>query len=68
MEQVEVNSKRWYDLTPLEGEEWRDIDFAPNYAVSNYGRILSKDRYAKAGFLIVHHKNKILKLAKGKHG
>ena len=68
MEQVEVNSKRWYDLTPFEGEEWRDIDFAPNYAISNYGRILSKERYAKAGFLIVHHKNKILKLAKGRDG
>ena len=42
-EQVEVNSERWFDLTPLLNEEFRDIEETYNkYQVSNYGRIKSK--------------------------
>lgn len=49
-EQVEVNSERWLDLTPLLNEEWEDIKFRKNgieydcigiYQVSNYGRVKS---------------------------
>ena len=39
-EQVEVNSERWFDLTPLKNEEFRDIqDYEGMYQVSNYGRV-----------------------------
>lgn len=41
-EEVKVNSERWFDLTPLLNEEFRDIDFLlGEYKVSNYGRIKS---------------------------
>ena len=41
-EQVKVNSERWFDLTPLLNEEFRDIDgYEGLYQVSNYGRIKS---------------------------
>ncbi len=39
-EEVEVNSERWFDLTPLLNEEFRDIKgYEELYQVSNYGRI-----------------------------
>ena len=39
-EQIEINSDRWFDLTPLFNEEFRDIkDFEGLYQVSNYGRV-----------------------------
>lgn len=45
-EQVEVNSERWFDLTPLLNEEFRDIDgFEGKYQISNYGRVLSLLKY-----------------------
>ena len=41
-EKVETNSKRWFDLTPLLNEEFRDIkEYEGLYQVSNYGRIKS---------------------------
>ena len=41
-EDVEVNSKRWFDLKDLKNEEWKDIkDFENLYQVSNYARIKS---------------------------
>lgn len=41
-EQVEINSKRWFDINPLLNEEFRDIfNYAGLYQVSNYGRIKS---------------------------
>lgn len=44
-EQVEVNSKRWFDLTPLKNEEFRDIEETNNkYQISNYGRIKNKKK------------------------
>lgn len=44
-EQVEVNSKRWFDLTLLLNEEFRDIkDFEGVYQISNYGRVKSIKR------------------------
>ena len=37
---IEVNSKRWFDLTPLLNEEFRDIiGYEGLYQVSNYGRV-----------------------------
>lgn len=39
-EDVEVNSERWFDLTPLLNEEFRDIvGYEGLYQVSNYGRV-----------------------------
>ena len=44
-EQVKVNSERWFDLTPLLNEEFRDIkDFDGVYQISNYGRVKSIKR------------------------
>lgn len=44
-EEVEVNSKRWFDLKLLLNEEFRDIDFLlGEYQVSNYGRVKSLKR------------------------
>ena len=41
-EQVEINSERWLDLTPLKNEIWKDIEgYEGLYQVSNYGRIKS---------------------------
>ena len=41
-ENVEVNSERWFDLTPLLNEEFRDIKgYEGLYQVSNYGRYKS---------------------------
>ena len=38
-EKVEVNSERWFDLTPLLNEEFRDIKgYEGLYQISNYGR------------------------------
>ena len=45
-EQVEVNSERWFDLTPLLNEEFKNIkDFENLYQISNYGRVKSLKRY-----------------------
>lgn len=41
-ENVEVNSKRWFNLTSLLNEEFKDINgYEGLYQVSNYGRIKS---------------------------
>lgn len=41
-EKVEINSERWFDLTPLLNEEFRDIpNYKGQYQVSNYGRYKS---------------------------
>ena len=61
MEHVIVNSQRWFDLTPLDGEEWIDLECSNNYCISNYGRVMSKERFFQAGFLTVHRKHTILK-------
>jgi len=62
-EEVEVNSERWFDLTPLLNEEFRDIaSYKGLYQVSNYGRIKSLKRFVKNGsnsFKLVN--DKILK-------
>lgn len=68
-EEVEVNSERWLDLTPLLNEEFRDIKGFEGYCqVSNYGRIKTLERKVicgnryndKKGFRI--QQPKILKL------
>lgn len=57
-EEVEVNSKRWFDLTPLLNEEFRDIKgYEGLYQVSNYGRV--KSFFSKKGSCVA--KEKILK-------
>jgi len=43
---IEVNSERWFDLTPLLNEEFRDIKgFEGKYQISNYGRVVSLTKY-----------------------
>lgn len=39
-EEIEVNSERWFDITPLLNEEWKEI-YNGRYQVSNYGRVKS---------------------------
>lgn len=49
-EKVEVNSERWFDLTPLLNEEFRDIKGCEGiYQVSNYGRVKSLERIIYGG-------------------
>ena len=49
-ENIEINSERWFDLTPLLNEEFKDIeDFEGLYEISNYGRIKSNERYVMLG-------------------
>lgn len=65
-ERVEVNSKRWLDLTPLLNEEFRDIkDYEGLYQVSNYGRVKSLKIITKE---IRHQQTKILKVSKNANG
>lgn len=69
LEQVEVNSERWFDLTPLLNEEFRDIKGYENlYQVSNYGRIKSLSRDIKTPTTIGKTKEKIKKLNYHKQG
>lgn len=47
-ERMEINNERWFDLTPLLNEEFRDIKgYEGQYQVSNYGRIKSLCRLSK---------------------
>ena len=39
-EEVKINSERWFDITSLLNEEWREI-YNGRYQVSNYGRVKS---------------------------
>lgn len=58
-EEVEVNSERWFDLTPLLNEEFRDIKgYEGLYQVSNYGRVKSLTRNVKNNSVL---REKILK-------
>lgn len=54
-EEVEVNSERWFELTPLLNEEFRDIaNYEGLYQVSNYGRIKSAKK--KNGWCLYHER------------
>ena len=53
-EKVETNSERWFNLKPLEYEEWRPLkvlkkgkiyDYDGYYEISNYGRVKSMGKY-----------------------
>lgn len=47
-ERIEVNSERWFDLTPLKNEIWIDIkNYEGLYQISNYGRVKSMERTVK---------------------
>lgn len=58
-----VNSERWFDVTNLQGEEWRDIpNYSFRYMVSCYGRVKRKPRVMTYENGFVHYyKEKILK-------
>lgn len=52
-EQIETNSKRWFELKNLLNEEWKNIKGWENlYLISNYGRIksLPKRKNLKNGY------------------
>ena len=45
-EEIEVNSERWFDLTPLLNEEFKDIKgYEGIYQISNYGRVKNIRKY-----------------------
>lgn len=45
LEQININNERWFDLTPLKNEIWKDIpEYEGLYQISNYGRIKSNDK------------------------
>lgn len=69
-EQVEVNSKRWFDLTLLLNEEFRDIkDFEGVYQISNYGRVKSiKRKYYTPRGIRTSNKKIIMKQATNNNG
>ena len=64
-EDVEVNSKRWFDLKDLKNEEWRHIKHYNEYLISNYGRIKHLTSYRLSGRYYINgkfHKLEILKV------
>lgn len=63
-EQVEVNSKRWFDLNPLANEEFKDIpNYEKIYQISNYGRVKTLNRiYVRSNGKKQTYKEKIKKL------
>ena len=69
-EEVEPNSKRWFNLQPLLNEEFRDIPgYSGLYQVSNYGRVKSLERitYLKKNQLR-YEKEKLIKLHRNDKG
>lgn len=53
----------------MEQEIWKQIENYPNYEISNYGRVKSKERITKAkGNEIIHRKERILKQQITIHG
>lgn len=44
-EKIEFKNKRWFNLTPLLNEEFKDIEgYEGHYQISNYGRVKSLKR------------------------
>lgn len=70
MEKIEVNSKRWFDPTPLEGEEWKFIEGLESmYSISNYGRVMRNARtFSLHDGIERCLKPQIMKLFKNKQG
>lgn len=61
----QINSPRWLDLEPLEGEVWIDVpNYVGFYKISCYGRILSLPRTLKRGAGGYYRKERILRLKK----
>ena len=60
---VEVNSKRWLSIEPLDGEIWKDVDgYGGFYEVSNLGRVRSKERITEIqSYCHIVRKPRILK-------
>ena len=60
---VEVNSKRWLSIEPLDGEIWKDVDgYGGFYEVSNLGRVRSKERITEIqSYCHITRKPRILK-------
>lgn len=68
-EEVEPNSERWFDLTPLKNEIWRDVkDYEGLYQVSNYGRVKSLEKERWNRFAYISIPNHILKARIDKKG
>lgn len=68
-EEVEPNSERWFDLTPLKNEIWRGVkDYEDLYQVSNYGRIKSPEKKQWNRFAYITQPTRILTARIGKDG
>jgi hypothetical protein len=72
-EEVEVNSERWFDLTLLLNEKFRNVEgFEGHYQISNYGRVKSLKRsltqYNGYGYFSHSYKERILSLCRHKQG
>lgn len=66
-EQVEINSERWFDLTQLSNEKFKDIkNYEGLYQISNYGRVKSFYYFNKNG--ICRYEPHIIKNIKQKDG
>lgn len=70
MEKVIFNSPRWFDITDLEGEIWKEIsDTKGYYSISNYGRIRRNQRTFHLNDGILRRlKTRIMKLEKTRQG
>ena len=69
LEDIKVNSERWFDLAPLKNELWRDIkDFEGCYQVSNYGRVKNLERLVWNRFAYVKKPERILTARHNKKG
>lgn len=71
MEEIVVKSKRYFDLTPYDGEVWDRIE-GSEYEISNYGRIkhLAHEQilYKETDRRVIHHKERILSPTANKQG
>jgi len=69
-EQVEVNSERWFDLTNLKNEIWKDIKgYESLYQISNYGRLKSLIKKEKIIIIkLIHDKKNYLNYTLHKNG
>ena len=71
MEEIVVKSKRYFDLTPYEGEIWKETAYH-GYMISNYGRLkhLSYDQFIDRTTYtqVIHHKEHVLAPAANKQG
>lgn len=75
-EQVETNSKRWLDLTPLKGEIWKPLIVLKKGKLKRYDNLYDVSNYGRINSLGIYHgktnnyfdKPHIIKAKKNKNG